>query len=381
MRLNGSALNARPLNGGARHLVSWAGEAASSLGVTLDATRVVHGNAVLVSALAADFLASAARYAAGEWVVRIDPSLAQTVARGAAGKAVLGLNASLFYTREVQGFGGAQISLDMQGHVGIVFIEGDAVLLPMQIELAGNKKVQGAGQGAVSLYGDGAPSAIRRFQSVAVPVAMTGEAEASHIDANGIRYVGFAGDGDIRLQAEDAGMLRQSFIGSLDFGFAGAGNGSLQKPTLAGEAVTALSFAGDFRAVRRAQSSAAMSVQATADGEILVRGEGGALLGVRAELTGYRTTHPELTAVPVALIISAEGLRARTGWSDMPVALALSAVGTRTRAGTGRAVLQVLGESEAYLNPYSEDVDEQTFRRLPAIRMYSRPAMPREWRR
>lgn len=381
MRLNGSTLNGRALNGRARVLVSGAGEAVADLGMTLSATRTAHGDAVLVSALAADFLASATRNAVGEWTICVDPTLAQTVARGATGQALLGLNASLFYTREVQGFGSAQISLDMQGHVGIVFIEGRAELLPMQVDLAGTKKVLGAGQGIFGLYGEGAPSAVRRFSSVAVPMTLTGEAEASHSDANGTRYVGFAGDGAVGLQVEDAGMLRQSFIGSLDFGFVGAGDGSLQKPTLAGEAVTTLSFAGDLRAVRRAESAAVLSMRAAADGEILVRGEGSALLGFRAELTGYRTTHPLLTAAPVALEIIANGTRVPIGRGDVSIGIELSPTGARRRVGIGDAVFEVLGESEAYVNPYSEDVDEQTFRRLPSLRTYPRPATPREWRR
>ncbi|MDH0100116.1 hypothetical protein N7320_02150 [Stutzerimonas stutzeri] len=381
MRLNGSTLNGRALNGRARLPVRGAGQAASDLGVALAATRTVHGNTVLVSALSAEFMASATRHAQGSWSIRVSPALAQTVARGATGEAVLGLNASLFYTREVQGFGSAQFNLEMQGHVGVVFIEGVAELLPMQVDLAGAKKVLGAGQGVFGLYGDGAPSAVRRFRSVAVPLTLTGEAEASHIDANGTRYVGFAGDGTVGLQVEDAGMLRQSFIGSLDFGFVGTGDGSLQKPTLAGEAVTTLSLAGDFRAVRRAESAAVLSMRAAADGEILVRGEGSALLGFRAELTGYRTTHPLLTAAPVALEIIANGTRVPIGRGAVSIGIELSPTGARRRVGIGDAVFEVLGESEAYVNPFSEDVDEQTFRRPSSLRTYPRPAMPREWRR
>lgn len=381
MRLNASTLNKRSLNGGLRLRLEGAGDAASNFDMAMAAIRTVHGAGALMYQVAGDLLASATRYTNGAWVIRIEPEIAQTVARGGAGAAVLGLDTSLYYTRKVQGYGGAKIGLYMAGHVGIVFIDGAAVVLPMQVELEGSKRVMGGGQTTLSLYSDGAPSAIRRFASVAVPVEVTGMAEASHINADGTRYIGFAGSGSLALGAQDGGMLRQSFIGSMDFGFMGAGLGSLSKPTLAGRAISTLAVSGDFRAVRQAQAAAAVDLAADCAGEILVRGEGRAVLGLHGLLTGYKTTFPPLPALLVDVGIAAAGSRVATAGASQVIGLSASGSGSRRKTGSGRAVIQVLGQSDAYLNPYSLDTDEQTFQRPPSLRDFARPAVPHEWRR
>ena len=347
----------------------------------LAATRIVHGAGDAVQHLVGDFLASAIRKAGGVWLCTVDAELAQTVARNGTGQAVLEMAADLYYSRTVLGFGTAVLGLELQGHVGVVFIDGQAAIQPMLVELDAVKRVMGHGAAAVSLGGSLSPSAIRRVAAELVPMEMAGTLEASHIDAGGVRHIGLFGSAPLGLEAQDAGMLRQAFIGSLDFDLQGAGSGSLIKPTLAGEAVIGLSLSGGFHTVRKIQGSAVLQVCAEAEGAVIVRGEGSAVLSLLAQATGYKQTFPQLDAALTRIDSQLDGARVARGNGSAVIGLDMSAYGVRCRLGKGTAVIEVLGESDGYLNPNAEDPTEETFSRLTVPRDFSRPATAREWRR
>ncbi|MBD9415928.1 hypothetical protein IB234_15300 [Pseudomonas sp. PDM16] len=381
MRLNGSALNRRRLNGGRRLPVLGSGQAVAQVLTSLAATRVVHGAGDSAVRLQGEFLASAIRHADGQWEHSLGAELAQTVVRNGVGHAVLEVGADLYYSRVVQGFGAALIELELQGHVGVVFIEGSAVIRPMQVELDGAKRVVGSGTAQTGLQGRLAASAIRRVTAAAAPIRMEGGLEASHIDAGGVRHIGFAGAAPIALIAQDGGMIRQAFIGSLDFELQGVGRGSLIKPTLAGEAVTTLGMACDFHVKRRFEGSAAVRLLAEAAGAILVRGEGRAVLSLLAQATGYKRTFPQLAASITSIDTELDGARVALGQGSTRITLDMEATGVRRRLISGEAVIEVLAESDAYLNPNAEDPAEETFARPDVERAFSRPESVREWRR
>ncbi|MWV17565.1 hypothetical protein F3I16_16100 [Pseudomonas sp. L-22-4S-12] len=381
MRLNGSTLNRRQLNGGRRLPVYGAGQAVATVTADLAATRIVHGAGDAVQHLVGDFLASAIRKAGGVWLWAMDAKLTQTVSRNGTGQAVLEVAADLYYTRKVLGFGTANLGLELQGHVGVVFIDGQATIHPMLVELGPMKRVMGQGVAAVSLAGELMPSAIRRVAAEFVPMAMAGSLEASHIDAGGVRHIGFSGAAPLRLEAHDAGMLRQAFIGSLDFDLQGAGSGTLIKPTLAGEAVIGLSLSGGFHTVRKIQGSVVLQTRAVAEGTVIVRGEGKAVLSLLAQATGYKRTYPGMEATIVSIDSELRGGRVARGAGSVVIALAAACTGQRHHLGKGVAVIDVIGESDSYLNPNAEDPTEETFSRLSVLREFSRSATAREWRR
>ncbi|WP_347506201.1 hypothetical protein [Pseudomonas anguilliseptica] len=381
MRLNGSALNRRGLNAGRRLPVCGAGQAITNVTAELSATRILHGAGVAEQYLDGDLAPSAIRNAAGSWVTVFDARLAQTVARIGRGQAVLALATDLFYSRTVHGFATAVLELELLGHVGVVFIDGQAEIHPMQAGLAASKRMMGKGAAAFSMDGALAPSAIRQVVAELVPLELGGTLEASHVDAQGVRHVGFAGTAPIGLEVRDAGMLRQAFIGSLDFELQGSGSGSLIKPTLAGGAVLGLGMAGAFHAIRQVHGEAVLQTQAEADGAVIVRGEGSATLALFAYCTGYKRTYPGLDATIVSIGSAMDGLRVTRGDGSAAIGLNLTGTGVRRRVGKAVAVLELLGESDSYLNPTAEDPTEETFSRLFLPRDFTRLATPREWRR
>lgn len=380
MRLNGSTLNRRRLNGGRRLPVLGAGQAVATVTADLAATRIVHGAGDAVQHLVGDFLASAIRKAGGVWLCTVDAELAQTVARNGRGQAVLQMAADLYYSRTVLGFGTAVLGLELQGHVGVVFIDGQAAIQPMAVELDAVKRVMGQGSAVVSLGGSLAPSAIRRVAANLVPMEMAGILEASHI-SGGVRHIGLYGSAPLKLEAQDAGMLRQAFIGSLDFDLQGTGSGSLIKPTLAGEALIGLTLSGGFHTIRKIQGGAQLQLRAEAAGAVIVRGEGKAVLSLLAQATGYKRTFPQLDAALTRVDSQLDGARVARGNGSAVIGLDVTGSGIRRRLGKGVAVIEVLGESDGYLNPNAEDPTEETFSRLTAPRDFSRPATAREWRR
>lgn len=381
MRLNGSALNARTLNGGARLPVFATGEAISGLAVELDATRVTFGEGAAVHELFGEFRATAQRFGGGDWQSLITADIAQTVARGGQGAAVLDFDAGLFYSKVSLGFGSAEIGLHLQGHVGIVFGDGQAAMLPMAASMDGARVVSGAGGGSIEIAADLSPSAIRRFAGIAMPLALQGDGEGSHIDSEGARHLGFAGNAQIQVGARDAGMLRQSFIGSLDFDLQGSGSGALEKPTLAGSAVMSLGLSSEFRVIRRGHGAAPVTTAAMLSGEIFVRGEGAARLGLIAACTGYRVTFPKLESVVTGIDSRLDGQRISHIDGVTHTELIAGLTGTLVRNGRSNALLALLAESDAYLNPLSDDQSEQIFTRPASPRIFARPASVREWRR
>jgi len=381
MRLNATALNRRRLNGGRRVPVLWGGRVLTGLMVGMKATRVTHGAGVAEHQLLGDFRASAIRNATGTWTHRIDADLAQTVARNGSGKAELSLSADLFYSRVVLGTGAAALELQLLGHVGVVFIDGQAIVRPMQAELNAAKRVQGAGVIPLGFGGELSPSAVRRVAAGAPTVTLDGALEASHIDAQGVRHLGFSGAVPLQLAARDAGMVRQTFIGSLDFDLQGIGSGALTKPTLAGAARLNLEVVGTFHVLRRTEGQALLGLGAIGEGAVLVQGEGRAVVALLASAAGYKRTYPGLQATVLSMIGRLDGTRVVGSGGACTSQLAAFGDGTRRRLGKGTAVLEVLGESDGYLNPDAEDPAEETFLRPALLRDFQRPATVREWRR
>lgn len=380
MRLNASALNSRSLNADRRAFIHGSGEGVYTLTPSLAVTRYVHGSGAVLNHLEGDFQASARRFARADCIFERTTELAPTVFRSGQGALVMGLEGSLYYTRTVQGFGSIDVGVHLRGDVGVVFGEGQAVMEVCRVDLSGTRKIPGAGAGILHLEGSLAPAAIRRGTG-SIDTSMAGAGEASHITEAGVRYIGFASDAAFSLLAQDGGMLRQAFIGSMDMGMRGSLHGSLRKPTLAGKSVRTLHLACDFRVIRRGEGSLLVPIETVLDGSIYVRGEGSAVIQLAAVGTASKRTFPLLHAALITLSPELSGSRKRMASSAVSMGVLVELDGTRAVRARGDAVMELLGESEGFLNPQAEDIPGQTFARPAVDREFARPAVQREWRR
>lgn len=372
MRLNGASLN----GSSARRLpVALDGAAVLAVASELAPIRRVRMSGAAPIALAGEFQATARRYLVGEAPVTFDTALAQTVSRGASGTAVICLAASLYYVKQIHGYGTAVLSIDARGDVGVVFIDGQAVLTPLQVEMDGRRAHHGTGTAVVAVVGDFTASAIRRPQPAGATLlaSMTAVLEPSHIDGGGVRHIGMFGDAPVSLQVEDAGMLRQALIGSLDMRMlAATGTLTVRRPTLASAAVKSITATGAFRADRRGDGAAVKTVVAQCDGEILVRGEGAATLRIVATGTGYAYRKSLAGAAEMAVRLEGDWAWSKVGGGTAVIEIGAALDGARRQFFSGPMVIQALDFGSGVINPYREDNDRQK---------YTRPGLPRELRR
>lgn len=345
MRLNSSSINARALNSAQRFAVSGAADVVAQFAALLDGQRTVRGVGTAPVLLSGTFLASAYRRAHATGEFHVDVALAQTIARNARGTARLQVTGDLYYTRNVYGFGGAGISLTLQGHVGIAFIEGAGTLLPLTPVLTATRKRRSSGASPIALAGDFRASAVRYGEgAVTEPISIDGMLEPSHIDVSGNRYVGVFGAAPVKLTSIDAGMRRQTLIGSLDFDLLGSGSGRIHRPTLAGSAIQGIFLSADFRTHRRAQGAAAISVMSGLGGDIYVRGEGQATLQLTPQATGYVYRHATGSGW-LACHTVLDGARLKLGQATLTAYTLISLDGSRKAVLRGSLPLVVASAS------------------------------------
>lgn len=378
MRLNGSAVNARALNGVARLPVRAEGEAASILGAELTGhrTRRFSGDQVVVAV--GDFKASARRFSAGTLGIVIDPALQERVCRSGQADAVVKFDSALFYTRIAYGFGSALIDFDLDTKIGVVYFEGDAPILPFQIEMGGTRRMKASGDAVATIGGELSGSAVRRALSNTPLIEVDGESEGSHIH-DGILYVGAVGDAVLGLEMADDGMKRQAHVGSLDMGLLSDGGGLVTKH-VAGEASCTVGFSGDFKTQRMLEADAIVSVGAEVEGRVFVRGEGETFVLVEASGNASKTTFASgQCALDVDVTGEAERHVQIGGAAES--AILLDGEGARVVPIYGKAVLALFEETEGYINIQALDIDSEVFNRPASNRLFSRGETIREWRR
>ena len=379
MQLNASPINARSVNGAARIAVLAAADVIAGFAAELDVVRTQHFAGDVVASVVGEFEGSAERFAAGDLAIVVAADIAQTVTRSGRGDATLAIDADLFYTRTLYGYGSAEISLSMYAEVGVAFIDGEATLHPLIAEADFARARPGGGHGVIAMLVEMDASAIRRAPMVADPIAVSGTMEASHIH-DGVRYVGWYSDAPIEIDAEDAGMLRQAHIGSLDFGIGAASEWRVELPTLAGEASAVLLAQGDFHVRKFFEGAASMAVGGGLDGAVFVRGDGDAAVVIAASGTGYKTTHVVLEGRAVAIDCALDGRITKAIDGGAAVSMELeSGLWRVARLMDGAAVIEALGSATGYVNPQAEDDAEQVFTRPAVPREFIRPAVQRDW--
>lgn len=379
MRINGVALN-----GSSRRRVALSGAAVLALDPALQASRVVRlSGASGVVSLSGGFDAAAIRMAAGDALVSVQGAMGNTsVLRGASGDAVMRIGASLYYVKEVRADGEAVLSISARADVGVIFADGQAVIAPLEVALDAARSRQGGGFAVADVAGELFASAIRRPPPSGITLieSMSIELDPSHVDGGGVRHVGMFGDAPVSVVAQDAGMLRQSLVGSLDMSvMAGAGTLVVKRQSLAGQAVRTVTLESSFRAQRRGDGSAVTSVVAQFSGEVYVRGDGQAPIAVMASGAARVWRKGLAGDVVSSIALGGDWARKRVSGGSIVVEIGASLDGVRRRLFSGPMVIQALDFGSAVTNAFAEDIDEQQFVRPASAREFSRPSNQRDF--
>lgn len=386
MRLNGTGLNTLGLNAARRLSVKAEGTAAVGLAAEFLGQRTIHGQGLAPVALFdGDLTSRALRRGTADIPIVFDSHLAQQVARIGTGTVrAITLHGILHFARRQLGYGEIQIGFHARGDVGVVFGGGSAILAPLQAQLDGARVHHGKGSGAIEIVAALPPSAIRRpaVSNAEIVSKVYAQLEPSHINYEGIRYVGGFGELPIELQIADDGMKRQAYIGTMEMAFvAGQFVGTVKRPTLAGQAVHTIGLQEDFHARRSGQGSAPVSLVASMDGAVFVRGELLAPIVFTGKGTGSVKRPMVLGALPVTIHAFCELSRTHRGNGAAVLSIGMSGTGTTKHRGEGSMVIEALTFSDAVLNPDSHDIDSQVYMRPAIKRMYNRPMINRTFNR
>lgn len=387
MQFNGSAINRASLNGGAspRLPLLWAGDAVLTVGVELAGRvrRTLFGLAAVE--LTGDLLGTAERFGLGEVGLALDLEIDPSGVRNGQGVVVIALKGDLFYSKTISGYGTAILEIDAAGYVGVIFGGGEAPLSFLDTELNLIRARLGEGSGSMALMSEIDASAIRQAgvsTGGAIGLAeILGGLDPSHVNDLGQRYINASGGADIRLTAADAGMLRQSLLGSADLEVLSTGSARAIRTSPPGSAIHSLDIALTPSVRRYGQGAAAVEIRTALAGEIFVRGDMQAVCRVQATGTGYAFRRSVGAGASIALKAGLDGLRATSGSGSAE--LVVDSVGSWQRSVSiaGRAVITLFAGSDAYLNPSAMDIDEQWFFRPAAARDFARPSMQRDFAR
>lgn len=381
--LNRSAVNARSINGGVRPVPEALAADAIAAGLAdLTATRVrrLAGDAVAVAI--GDFLASAQRYGSATFTSAQLAQLDATAIRIATGSAVMATEGDLFYTRVIYGTGGALISIVAISDIGVVYGEGQGVMLPMA-DLDGRRAKAGYGSAVSELDAELSASAIRRATTAdgSGINSLAAQLDSAHITGLGVRYINGSGEAIGYINLVDGGFKRQVLIGSLDLEPIAYGAGRVIR-NAAGAAVVEPELSADFFQIRRAEGAGMITGHANLAGEILVTGTGEGVISLIAQLTGY--VYRRTAILDAISEVSAElhALRARVGRSDAIATGLIDMDGRRVRLGVGDSIVILNAESDAQdFNFVDLDDDDEIFFRPSDTREFARPETEREWRR
>lgn len=383
MRLNGSAINARSINGGVRPLPGvLAADAIASGLADLTGTRVRSMSGDAVAAAVGDFVASAQRYGSATFLSAQLAQLDATAIRNASGVGTVVTDADLYYTRIVYGTGGALISVIAISDIGVVYGEGSGVMVQLA-DLDGRRAKTGVGSAVAETIGELSASAIRRGATASDSGVDTlvAQLDTAHITGLGVRYINGSGDAIGYIMLDDNGFKRQVLIGSLDLEPIATGYGSaIRNATAAATIDTAASFSAF--AARRAEGAGIIVGHADMSGEVLVPGTGTAIIQLVAQLTGYAYRRTAILDAISEVATELDGLRAKAGRSDAIASTEIIMDGRRVRLGVGDSIVILNAENFGDdFNFVGMDDDDEIFFRPAPVRDFYRPEQQREMRR
>lgn len=279
--------------------------------------------------------------------VRVAPTVYRvgTTRRGSSG---LGLLASLYYSRTQYGNGSAPITLSARADVGVEFLEGVGALHPMLVELTPNRRRWAPGAAPVHVFGQFAPSAVRRLAAVPVfELRTVGELDPAHIAADGVRYITPSLRAPVSVHLVDEGLRRRLTAGAFRaVGVQLSASGALHRGRTASatQAGTSLLAHIEFISTRPfPDSPAVMRVDAQGSGDVYVRGSGEAIFSLGVGLYGRSARYIDgaasvATVAPAVTPLIYRGMRGVASPIEAQVVLEPS----RRRVGTGDLLLPAL---------------------------------------
>jgi hypothetical protein len=382
--LNGSTLNGSALNGDYQLLNAYGdGEGAIAYVAEGEGLRLRHFNVLSVASFAGELQASAIRYstfsANAVLVGQLDAS-AQRV--GFSYSPVISFESSLYYTKTAFGSGNAIVEIGAAGYVGIVFIDGEAVLVYAG-EGDGLRAKTGGGSAIASMVGqtDDYLRAIRVPMPAATAYSpFAAELDSAHIHAGVVYKDGF-GNAVLSLLAEDGGMRRQVFLTSMDIDSAGSLLGTTRQHA-SGSAVSSIVLAEAFRIERCGYGDLILALPPELAADIFVRGAGSAAATVAANFQAGAVRRAELVG-EAEISAALSGLRAKTSPASAVLLSAAELAALRTQRANGVAVLYVpvAMDRVAVIDLEANDIDRQQFYRSATERYFARAARATTWER
>lgn len=390
-------------------------------------TQLGSGDAVIRLRAAADI--GIAFGVADAWLTPITPSLAAARVRTASGAAYVVASAELAASadRRFSSDGAVQaldgLSLD-PAHITaggvryltagvalpITLLGADAGVMRLVSQLGAAMTEVGAETGHLSVIRrSSTPSdatlSVTLSQAFQVQRKLRGALVLS-LEARGEADIVVEGQGSampLMLTAElDPSARRRSLAGEILTQLELSGGGERRKGPIASADMSLLAASGTVKAIRRARGGASVEtafsmsgqrttemtgavelrVDAETDGLMLRAGNGDVPIDVALELTGSaKRTIEDVGFFMSAFDAGMVGVRRVA--LEGPAALLLDAdyASAVIRVGDGDAAMEVLTSSDAYLNPYAHDPNEQTFDRPYEQRDFRRPADQRDFKR
>lgn len=303
--------------------------------------------------LRAEVLLSAQRFAPLVAEVGTHLTVTPSVYRVAAtrrGFGGLGLLASLFYSRTQYGGGSALLNLTARADVGVEFLEGAGVMLPMHLGLSSSRRRWSSGVAPLVTRGDFSASAIRRLAAAPrFELRTLAELDSVHITATGVRYVTPALHAPISVHALDGGLQRRLTAGGfspVDLSLSAVGSLRRGRTIAAGQMATSLLAHVEFISTRPfPPSPLVLSLGAEGAGDVFVRGGGDAAIALDATLDGRSARYIDGDAAVEVISGTLTPLIYRGGRGTITsVSTLVDLIGTRRRVGQG--ALSLVAEAQ-----------------------------------
>jgi hypothetical protein len=367
------------------HVKAMAGDLIQVREASLAGSKTARGTGSASAVLVGDLLGTCARKTlGGEVSVERDAGFSPSVRRGAAGSAIATLAGSLFYSKTSLLTGSLLTDHRAFAYIGVIFIDGQTVMLTYP-ELTANRKKTGSGTATAAASMTGTASAVRRHTTPGgFPPAII-ERDATLDSASihaGVRTINFSSFPVTSIRMSESGMNRQASVGLIDHGFTAEGTASARR-SLPGSSSTKVFTAELTPAIRRFGSSNSMVTVASASGSgqvytiapmestsVVSFSGGGSVSAYR----GCEAVHAtEFDA-------GGEMQRGPSGSGD---AVAPACYGdlnlTKVKTMWGAVVLELGTGGEIY--EYQNREDTINFVRPSAGSAFTKPSILREWRR
>ncbi len=389
MRLNSSGFNASTINANTPKRFSVSLEGVSVIGTQVEITPIrrmrFSGEAIgptlsLASAVNVYRFLTEGSVSFG---IESTTNMAPSVYRIGRGSAVIEARTSLYYVKQIYGYGSAILAISSRGDVGVEFGNGNAVISDLiTVSLDGAKVKRFAGDMAVSSLLGMEASAIRRpsVHDASIRNIMLTELDPS-TTAGGIKYVGMFGNTIIAVTTEDTGMIRQAHIGSIDIPFlASVGTFTVKRSSLRGDAIITINTdMNGAHVIRNGYGVVNLLTLSEGDCEIKVHGDGTLRLSINASMKGYVRRFGLSGESDLSVSVELGGYKFVSFDGEVIESISTNGTFGIRRMGYGKAIIDALSFSSGVVNADREDIDSHVFYKPALDREFIKPAIEREF--